>query len=463
MPDKNFTSISIEPLPPGTPEVEAGPTEAPVHQTQRLPTLDVLRGVALLGILMLNIEDFAGPESLWDIPTGLPRPAFSGWHAWIDYTIVVLKWMFAEGKMRSMFSILFGAGVVLLTERLEKRSALRSARSIYYRRNLWLLVFGVCHGFILWFGDILIDYSAMALIFLYPLRRLGARMLLMLGLILWLVGGTFGSTRAFDVTATLRTESQLNAAKAAGTSATLAQRALLEDASKRQQAGAAAIQETLRTRRLGFLAGWPTRVTTEVVILKLKFPSFWFLEWLGAMVTGMGLYKSGYLTNKLPVQAYLSLVIAGYALALPLVLFGIWQVFKSGFAVAAFDRWLAIPYTAEVVAGTLANTSILLLLVRSGHLRSTLGRVAFVGRTAFSNYILTTILCQFLFAWGPWKLYGKLEYYQWYVVVAVIWALNLIASSLWLRVFAFGPLEWLWRSLTYWKRQPMLLTTSRQR
>jgi uncharacterized protein len=110
-----------------------------------------------------------------------------------------------------------------------------------------------------------------------------------------------------------------------------------------------------------------------------------------------------------------------------------------------------------VMAGTLANASILLLLVRSGRLRSFVGHVASVGRTAFSNYILTTVLCQFLFAWGPWKLYGKLEYYQWHIVVAAIWALNLIASSLWLRVFAFGPLEWLWRSLTYWKLQPMLL------
>ncbi|WP_161557160.1 hypothetical protein [Acidisarcina polymorpha] len=82
--------------------------------------------------------------------------------------MVTLKWMFAEGKMRSMFSLLFGAGVVLLTERLERQSGKKRARTIYYRRNLWLLVFGLCHGFILWFGDILIDYSTMALISFIP-------------------------------------------------------------------------------------------------------------------------------------------------------------------------------------------------------------------------------------------------------------------------------------------------------
>lgn len=76
---------------------------------------------------------------------------------------------------------------------------------------------------------------------------------------------------------------------------------------------------------------------------------------------------------------------------------------------------------------------------------------------ALSNYLLTTVLCQFLFIWSPWKLYGKLEYYQLLYVVAGVWSINLVASPLWLRVFRFGPMEWCWRSLTYWKLQPMRL------
>jgi uncharacterized protein len=356
-----------------------------------------------------------------------------------------------------LFSMLFGAGVVLLTERLEMSSGEVRARTIYYRRNLWLLVFGLCHGFVLWFGDILVDYSIMALTFLYPLRRLSARALLILGLTLWLIGGTFGSTRALDVPETLRAEARLNAARPASISTMAAQRALLQSTLKEQEKNAAAMEETLRARRLGFVAGWPVRVETELATLKLKFATFWVLEWLGAMITGMGLYKSGYLTNQRPIHTYVRLTLAGYAIALPLILVGLWQLHKAGFAPAAFARWMAIPYTTEVMAGTLANASILLLVVRSGRLRGIVGQVAFVGRMAFSNYILTTILCQFLFAWGPWKLYGKLEYFQWYIVVAGVWAVILITSSLWLRVFAFGPLEWLWRSLTYWKRQPMLI------
>ena len=80
-----------------------------------------------------------------------------------------------------------------------------------------------------------------------------------------------------------------------------------------------------------------------------------------------------------------------------------------------------------------------------------------VGRTAFSNYILTSLACQFYFVWGPWKEYGRLEYYQELYVVGIIWLLNLTLSTWWLRYFAYGPLEWAWRSLTYWKRQPFWL------
>ena len=112
---------------------------------------------------------------------------------------------------------------------------------------------------------------------------------------------------------------------------------------------------------------------------------------------------------------------------------------------------------ARTVTAVLANASILLLLVRSERLSWALGPVSAVGRTAFSNYILTSVACKVLFNWGPWKLYGQLEFYQWYLVVLAIWTANLVLSSLWLRVFAFGPLEWLWRSLTYWKRQPLFL------
>lgn len=443
--------------PSGTPEELAGPNGAPVKLDQRFPTLDIVRGVALLGILMLNIEDFAGSEGLSDIPIGLAKAAFVGWHAHLDWTIVIVKWLFGEGRMRGMFSMLFGAGVILLTERIEHRAGPGKAAGVYYRRNLWLLLFGLIHGFVIWFGDILVDYSVMALLLLYPLRRLCSRTLIVCGLAIWLLGGTATRIHAAHVVEILHKDAQLTAAKTAGHSASYVQQALLAASQKEQQAHAASLKEDIRKGQLGFLDGWPHRIEAEQNWLWAKFSSFRFVEWLGAMITGMGLYKVGFLTNRRRVREYVIVAIAGYAVALPLTLIGLWHLYHAGFTIAADARWMRIPYTTELCAGTLANTSFLLLLIRSSKFKRVFLPLAAVGRTAFTNYILTSIICQTIFAWGPWKLFGQLEFYQWYVVVAGVWTFNLVFSSIWLRFFVFGPLEWLWRSLTYWKRQPLLL------
>jgi uncharacterized protein len=107
--------------------------------------------------------------------------------------------------------------------------------------------------------------------------------------------------------------------------------------------------------------------------------------------------------------------------------------------------------------GTVAIAALILILIKARALPRLSRRLAAVGQTALSNYLLTSILCRFILVWGPWRLYSRLEYYQLYCVLLGVWALNLIWSPIWLRHFEFGPAEWAWRSLTYWKRQPMRL------
>ncbi len=139
------------------------------------------------------------------------------------------------------------------------------------------------------------------------------------------------------------------------------------------------------------------------------------------------------------------------------MLTGLWQTYRAGFAAVANAEWMTNPYMIEVLSGSFANVCVGLLIVRSGRLRWLQILLAAVGRTALSNYIMTGLLCKWLFSWGPWKLYGQLDFYQWYIVVLAVWTLNMTLSWMWLRSFDFGPLEWLWRSLTYWKRQPWSL------
>jgi uncharacterized protein len=357
--------------------------------------------------------------------------------------------------MRILFSMLFGAGAVLLTERIEKQSGIRRSASIFYRRNLWLLAFGLFHGIVLWFGDILVDYSVLALVFLYPIRNASVRTLIAFGLLVSIPGGIFGGFQGWHILDRMKAGKQLDPAQQAGASATPEQRNLLDSAAKKHRNASVAMAETLRQGRLGFVDGWSYRRSQWISLITYKFESFRILEWFGAMIIGMGLYKSGYLANKRRVREYVLVASVGYAIAFPIVLVGLWQAYRACFTEAAVAKWLLIPYSLQVDAGALGNLSVLLLFIRYKSTASLCRPLAAVGRTAFSNYLLTTLACQFLFAWGPWRLYGKLEFYQWYLVVAAVWTLNLTFSVFWLRYYVMGPLEWFWRSLTYWKLQPL--------
>ena len=432
--------------------------EGPVNQGERLPTLDVMRGVALLGILAVNVEDFAGPESRYEIPIGLAKPAFVRWHAHLDLIILTLKWMFVAGKMRAMFAMLFGAGTVLLTERIERRGQPVRAADIYLRRNMWLALFGLIHGTLIWNGDILLEYGLTGLLFLFPLRHVAAHKLVIIGLTVWVVGGTLGLMNVYHAGTAMREGHQLLAAEhaqAAGRVLTKEQQTVLAASADAKKKEPAAIAQAVQEGRQGYLASIFGRTTAFLAFDARIFTSGFFTEVLGAMIAGMGLYKLGFLSGRWSSQSYLITMIIGYAMSTPIILIGLWHAQQLGFTKAATLQWMALPFCFETIPGTLANASVLLFLIRKGWLGFVLDRLGAVGRTAFSNYILTSLICQFVFAWGPWKLYGRLEYYQYLFVVAAVWAINLAVSFAWLQFFAMGPMEWVWRSLTYWRLQPL--------
>jgi uncharacterized protein len=439
-------------------EAASAVADGPVALPQRIAALDVLRGFALLGILVLNIESFSGPASLHDVPLGLAKPAFVGWHASLDLVIFAIKWLFFEGKMRTLFSVLYGAGIVLITSRIEARGPSTRSADIFCRRNMWLLLFGLLHGALIWPGDILSQYALIALLFMFPLRHVAAKRLIVVGLAIGILGGTLGVVRAMDVPQVLRAE-QLRADGAAALAAhkplSPEQRTAIDDEAKAKATEPAAIQNNVAQGRAPYFQSITSRTTGYIEFVFMLFRSGWILEVTGSMMLGMGLFKSGFLTGERSKSTYIATALIGYGIAAPVVLTGVSMVVAQGFTVASVTRWIYQPYALEIFAGALANASVVLLIVKNDWLKGITGALANVGRTAFSNYILTSLLCQLLFAWGPWKLYGALEYYQQLYVILGVWAVNLILSALWLRAFAYGPLEWVWRSLVYWRRQPM--------
>jgi uncharacterized protein len=447
--------------PVGTEEELAGPPHAvaPVKRAERISSIDTLRGFALLGILILNIDDFGSPLFLHDIP---PNPAFTGPHAHLNLIVLFIKWMFFEGKMRFLFSMLFGAGVVLLTERAERRGAADKVADIYLRRNIWLVVLGLLHGTFIWNGDILLQYGSAALLFLYPCRKLKPKTLFTAGSLLILVFWTYGLLQYTGLTQALRLSSKaanVVAAQNAGHPLTLEQKKVEQqwnEMVKKHEVTKQKIDEEIADAHVSYLNHLIDQGFNYEKSFASRSPFFTMAESVGAMLIGMGLYKTGFLLAELSYNTYLWTALLGFLVSIPVYIIGIWKAYESGFFFLTIYKWVFLPYPLTELAGGLAVTATLLIIIKTRTLHRLLHPIAAVGQTALSNYLLTSVLCQFVFLWGPWKLFGKLDYYQVNYVLLGVWAINLTLSTLWLRAFEFGPVEWLWRSATYWKLQPML-------
>ncbi len=181
------------------------------------------------------------------------------------------------------------------------------------------------------------------------------------------------------------------------------------------------------------------------------FPYPWF-DVLAMMLVGMALLKLGVLTGNYSIKFYVWMALLSFAIGLPLNIWSVWWAAKQHFSTTAITLTFLAYEIGRFIA--LGYVALLLLLIKSSILQSATRTLACVGRMAFSNYILSSLICTTIFEGYGFALFGKLQRYQLYVVVLGVWLVILIISPIWLRHFRFGPLEWVWRSLTYWKKQP---------
>ena len=442
-------SAVAEPLsaPPTTVEVEpepsVNPAPRPVSQRERIPTIDVVRGVALMGILLMNIASFSGPFEMYINPLAV------GGHRSYNIFAFAIRWVLFEGKMRAAFSMLFGAGVILLTERAERRGS-KNIADIFLRRNMWLVLFGILHFYLVWNGDILYFYGLTALLFLYPCRNVRYRNLLIAGGLVLALGSGSDVYYSVDGLRTRNQGQQAQALQAAGKKLTQAQQDALKKYNDVIEQRKKLHDDDLKAMRGSYLdivkwhAQWGPRAQAESYYL------FGFADILGMMLFGMGLYRMGFLTGALSYRVYGWTIAIGFLLSIPINGLELWGMIRDNFQLES--AWWVL-YQLGRITGAVANVALVVVICKAGLLTAITRRIAAVGQTALSNYLFTSISCTVLFC--GFKLYGKLEYYQIYAVVAVVWLLNLTLSPIWLRYFQFGPMEWVWRSLTYWKRQPM--------
>jgi uncharacterized protein len=164
--------------------------------------------------------------------------------------------------------------------------------------------------------------------------------------------------------------------------------------------------------------------------------------------------KLGVISAARSAKLYAALVAVGFAVGLPLHTFATWWTYHRGFDPIDI-AWLSATYDPGRLAVALAYIGVVMLVVRAGLFRMLTASLAAVGRMALTNYLATTLVCTTIFNGYGFGLFGSLQRYQLYFVVLGIWAVQLVISPIWLRYFLFGPAEWAWRSLTYWKAQPL--------
>jgi uncharacterized protein len=333
---------------------------------------------------------------------------------------------------------------------------------IYYRRLLWLLVFGLFNAYILlWPGDILFPYALCGML-IFPFRNLTVKHLLIMFCVI-------AAITIFRENKPLYDSKEMFAKGRAAEQLEKSKKTLTEDQKKEleewQGFTKKANIESVRKEAAKFNKDVQTGSYLKIYSLfkdfNVKFETTRFFlmgiwDILLFMSLGMVLFKTGYLTGQLPVRQYLIMVLLGYGIGLSLNYIDLREalVFKFDMIKYTDNRMFSF-YEIRRLFHTMGHLSLLLLMYRSGFFNWLFTIMAPVGQMAFTNYLMQSIICGTLFYGYGFGLYGKLERFQYYEVVAIIWILQIIFSNIWLRHFQFGPFEWIWRSLTYMRMQPL--------
>jgi uncharacterized protein len=403
-------------------DTDITPVLRPVAAGERYLSLDILRGLGVMGILAVNAVGFAEPMSVYLSPELSPHPLVGAeaiaW--WVVHT-------FFHFKFVTLFSMLFGVSILLVGgERADK------PRGALLRRRLgWLLVIGLIHGLVIWFGDILLLYACTGFLAMLARSWTPKRLftvsitVILLGSILAVAPPIFLETAPPDI------QKQVIANMA-------------------QPGSDVPVATSVAVMKSGLL---PAMTENAKQWLVLQPASLIVFIWrTGAlMLLGMALFKTGFLTGKAKTWVYATLMaVAAVGLA--------WTGWENSAKLAthfakpqAVGRY-SLAYEFMTLPITLGYASLAILLIRSAMVRKLLTPLSRLGQMAFTNYLTQSIIMTTIF-WSGRGLgyFGDFTRVQLWMCVIAIWVLQLIWSPLWLSRFRMGPLEWIWRRLSYGK------------
>ncbi len=424
---------------------------APIMQSDRIQSLDIMRGIVLFGILLMNINGM-GLAHAYEDPT-----VSGGATGWDLYTWITTN-MFFEGTMRALFSLLFGVGMFVLLDRLEKKGAGINAANIYFRRLTWLLVFGLIHCYLLlWVGEILYNYALMGFL-VFSFRNMAPKKLVIISVLLF-SAGTFWNYADYKNDIKLVEQVALvNTNKAAGTALTKELKEADEKWQKREAERApAAVEEYNTNMRKGYF-----QVVSFLAPVNMHYNEHFPYRYdpfdvLSMMLLGIALFKLNVLSAQKSYRFYGIMALIGYSIGLAVNYYEVTMIINSNFSLLGFSKSY-LTYDAGRVPIAMGHIAAIMLLCKLPLLQWLKTRLAAVGKMALTNYIMHSVVAMFFFTGAGFGMFGKLQRHELLYVVFSIWIFQLIISPVWLKYFQFGPIEWLWRNLSYQKMHPFRKT-----
>lgn len=420
----------------------------PLKASDRIHSLDVMRGIVLFGILLMNINGMGLARAYGD-------PTVSGGSTGWDLYTWIMTNMFFEGTMRALFSLLFGVGMFILLDRLEKKDAGIKAANIYFRRLTWLLVFGLIHGYLLlWTGEILFDYALMGFL-VYSFRNMAPKKLIIGAALLFSIGAFWSYVDYTKDVKFMEDVSLVETYKAEGKE--LTRELKKADAEwgdmqwKRSAEGVKDVNDNMRKgyfNVVSFLApknkesdiNWPYRY------------DLWDI--LSMMFLGIALFKLKILSAEKSYKFYTLMAGIGYAIGLTTNYFEVTYIIEQKFSLLSYSK-TNITYDLGRVGVAMGHVGLIMLLCKLPILKWLKSALSAVGKMALTNYVMHSIFAMIIFTGVGFGLFGTFQRHELLYIVFSIWIFQLIASPIWLKYYQFGPLEWIWRNLSYRKKHPL--------
>ncbi|MGB3155506.1 MAG: DUF418 domain-containing protein [Chitinophagaceae bacterium] len=471
----------------------SSPGEVPVSDTTRIQSLDILRGIALLGILVISIWEFGGFTA--NEQTFYKTGTHGG-----NYNLLTAVSILFEGKMRALFALVFGAGIILFLQKKDHPVPISPADA-YIRRMMWLILFGIFNAFVLlWPGDILFQYGVTGLL-LFAFSGIKTRGLFIAAIVCTLIYcgkhyWNYADDKAgykkytavmavekkfkLDSTARARKDSVDRTKDTILLKETLIKNKLDDSLAKKKDTltgkqaeekgywegrvkgfkyDSAKTKAENKAMRAGYLKVW-----THLMQRSQNKESFWLYRigvWdIGSMMfLGMALLGMGFFSSRFSSSTYLIIALLTIASGLALAWF---RIHMNDIRIADYEKYIqkrAIPYDQffpiERILMATGYASLVIWLLRMNILKWLWRALAATGRMAFTNYILQSVICTFIFYGYGFGYFGRLSQLELYFIVAEITLVQVVFSVFWMRYYTMGPLEWLWRCLIYRKWLPL--------